>query len=70
MTKERVVEREKAVVRGQGDCWGGEDVLFLDNRPLPWQLPFLCESKKVAGSHAVEAGGGGVRGTQKVNVAP
>ncbi|MDT7814951.1 MAG: hypothetical protein QOJ42_4867 [Acidobacteriaceae bacterium] len=46
MTKERVVEREKAVVRGQGDCWGGEDVLFLDNRPLPWQLPFLCEAKK------------------------
>jgi len=32
MTKERVVERERTVAKGQGGCWGGGDAFSLDPR--------------------------------------
>jgi hypothetical protein len=31
MTKERVVERERTVVEGQGSCWGGGDAFSIDS---------------------------------------
>jgi len=47
MTKERKEWlKGKAVVRGQGDCWGGEDVLFLDNRPSHGSYRFCAKAKK------------------------
>jgi hypothetical protein len=43
MTKERVVERERTVVKGQGGCWGGGDAFFIDSN-------VLCQIKKVTAS--------------------
>jgi hypothetical protein len=48
--KERVVERERTVVQGEGSCWDGRDAFSIDNRLFQRQRPFLCESKKVNGS--------------------
>jgi hypothetical protein len=31
MTKERVVERERSVVEGQGSCWGGRNAFSIDS---------------------------------------
>jgi hypothetical protein len=50
MTEEKMVERERTVVEGQGSCWGGAGApfpsitaLFIDSTPL-------CEIKKVTTS--------------------
>jgi hypothetical protein len=46
MTKERVVERERTVAKGQGGCWGGGDEFSLDHRLSFDNNRFYAESKK------------------------
>jgi hypothetical protein len=50
MTKERVVERERTVVEGQGGCWGGGDAPFPSTTALFIDSTPLCEIKKVTAS--------------------
>jgi hypothetical protein len=45
MTKERVVERERTVAKGQGGCWGGGDAFSLDHRLSFDNNRFCAESK-------------------------
>jgi hypothetical protein len=51
MTKERVVERERIVVKEQGRCRGGRgERLFHRQPPSPSTPTVLCEIKKVTAS--------------------
>jgi hypothetical protein len=48
--KERVVERERTVVKGQGGCWGGGDAPLPSTTALFIDITPLCEIKKVTAS--------------------
>jgi hypothetical protein len=50
MTKERVVERVRTVVKGKGGCCGGGDAPFPSTTALFIDRTPLCEIKKVTAS--------------------
>jgi hypothetical protein len=66
MTKGRVVERERTIVKGQGGCWGGGDASFPSTTALFIDSTFLCEIKKVKASRDDKGKGDASKKLQRV----